>query len=151
MKLLGVLCVCFGNACRSPMLEALLRQALSQIGLNDVVVESAGVKDKESTPASDNAKQAMREMGLDLSGHTSRQVRDINLENYDLFYCMEQSQAEILISMGVPSCKIKVVNSDQGGVPNPHPHGMDVYSACATTLARAATLIANEIKENLQK
>ena len=64
-----VLVVCTGNTCRSPMAEGWLKQKLSGKGWR---VESAGVAAWGGEPASPEAVEAMRWVGIDISGHRSQ-------------------------------------------------------------------------------
>lgn len=67
---LRLLFVCTGNTCRSPLAEALAREAARR---REVAVEcrSAGTAAVEGGAASRGARLAAREAGLDLSGHVS--------------------------------------------------------------------------------
>ena len=67
-----VVLVCTGNTCRSPLAEALLRQALAARGVTGVEVSSAGTGAWEGAPASEGAYLVALEHGLDLSGHRAR-------------------------------------------------------------------------------
>ena len=137
-----ILIVCYGNACRSPMFAALLQKEFALRGIH-AVVESAGVKDKEPTPASEPAQTVMREMGLDISGHQSRNVREVDLGRYDYIYCMEETQMAVLRDLGVPEGKLRLLNVDAGGVPNPWEKGLDAYRHCANLLSRIARDMAS--------
>jgi protein-tyrosine-phosphatase len=64
-----VLVVCTGNTCRSPMAEGWLNAKLAGKGW---LAESAGVAAWGGSPASPEAVEAMREIGVDISGHSSR-------------------------------------------------------------------------------
>lgn len=63
------LVVCTGNTCRSPMAAGWLQAKLAGKGWG---VVSAGVAAGGGSPASPEAVVAMREMGVDISGHRSQ-------------------------------------------------------------------------------
>lgn len=62
-----VLFICYRNAVRSQVAEALLRR----IGKNDFQVSSAGIQPEPLDPL---AIQMMAEMGIDISGHMSLSI-----------------------------------------------------------------------------
>jgi len=65
-----VLILCTGNSCRSHMAEGVLRAVAGDV----VDVQSAG--SKPAGYVHPNAIEVMREIGLDLSGHTSKHMRE---------------------------------------------------------------------------
>jgi protein-tyrosine-phosphatase len=71
-----VVFVCYGNICRSPMAEALLRRAIDERPeLRDVEVVSAGVAAIDGNRATPLACAAMHDaFGLDLTAHRARQL-----------------------------------------------------------------------------
>lgn len=71
-----VLILCTGNSARSQMAEGLLRH----IGEGEFEVESAGTKPSIVRP---EAIQAMREIGIDISGHRSKSVDDFAGQKFD--------------------------------------------------------------------
>jgi protein-tyrosine phosphatase len=77
-----VLVVCTGNTCRSPMTEALLRAKLDALAV-DARVHSAGTLPWIGA-ASNGARAAMREYGLDLDAHRSRALSGELLDDADL-------------------------------------------------------------------
>ncbi len=81
-----ILFLCVGNSARSQMAEGLARTILGP----DVEVMSAG-----SVPTSVNplAIEALREIGIDISGHTSKSVDTIDAGGVDLVIvlCAEES------------------------------------------------------------
>jgi arsenate reductase len=68
-----LLILCTHNSARSQMAEALAREAARQAGIS-LDVHSAGT---EATRVKDEARTVMDEIGLDLSGHTSKTLYDV--------------------------------------------------------------------------
>ena len=83
----NILVVCVGNICRSPMAEALLRQALKD--MSQVSVSSAGLGALVNHHAAEHAKALMSERGLDISGHRARQLTPDLIHESDLVLVME--------------------------------------------------------------
>lgn len=73
----GVLFLCTGNSCRSQMAEGWARSLLA----DRVRAYSAGTKPHGLNPL---AVRAMREVGVDISGHTSKTAEDLRDERIDL-------------------------------------------------------------------
>jgi len=67
----GLLFLCVANSARSQMAEGLARAMYG----DDVRVQSAGSNPSRVNP---HAIAAMREDGIDISGHTSKSVQDID-------------------------------------------------------------------------
>lgn len=81
-----VLVICTANRCRSPMAAALLERHAEQTGA-PLEVTSAGFG-PPGYPAEPETVAAMAEIGIDLSGHRSRQLDQTTLENADLAITM---------------------------------------------------------------
>lgn len=71
-----VLILCTGNSARSQMAEGLLRHDAGE----RFDVESAGTKPGTVRP---EAIAAMKELGIDISGHRSKHVNEFELQNFD--------------------------------------------------------------------
>lgn len=66
--------VCSGNICRSPMAEVVLRDALADAGLGEVLVDSAGIGDWHVGDRADSrALATLRAHGYDGSAHRAQQ------------------------------------------------------------------------------
>jgi arsenate reductase len=71
-----VLILCTGNSARSQMAEGLLRHD----GGDRFEVESAGVNPSKVRP---EAVEAMREVGIDISGHRSKSANEFIRQDFD--------------------------------------------------------------------
>lgn len=71
-----VLILCTGNSARSQMAEGLLRE----LGGGRFGVESAGTRPTQVRP---EAVEAMREVGVDISGHRSKSVDEFAGREFD--------------------------------------------------------------------
>jgi protein-tyrosine phosphatase len=91
-----ILILCVGNICRSPMAEAVMRQAFLDRG-RDVEVRSAGIGALVGHPAHDNVQLLMGRRGIDVSGHRAIQVNRDILRWADLVLVMEDEHRSALL------------------------------------------------------
>lgn len=91
-----VLVLCSGNICRSPMAAEYLRDRLAREGLAHVVVTSAGTLGIEGAPASAEAVETLREVGLDLTVHRSKGLSAADLRSSDWVLAMSQDHLDHL-------------------------------------------------------
>lgn len=91
-----IIIVCTANICRSPVVEAVLRDRLAAKGLEGWRVRSAGTWATNGQAASRYSREILAEQGLDISGHTSQVITREILEGADLVLCLETGHAEAL-------------------------------------------------------
>ena len=94
MAVLKVLVVCMGNICRSPMGEAMVRQALVEAGYTEpehFVLDSAGTHYYHTGCLPDERSQATAlRHGLDLNNQRARQVSAADFETFDYVLAMDK-------------------------------------------------------------
>ena len=93
-----ILVVCTGNICRSPMAEVLLRAHLQANGI-DARVHSVGTTAWGGT-ATAHAIEVMRDHGLDLSAHASRQLEAVHIADADLVIAMTRNHLGRVCAVG---------------------------------------------------
>lgn len=91
-----IIAVCTANICRSPVVEAVLRDRLAAEGFTDWRVISAGTWAQNGQSASRHSRDILAERGLDISGHTSQVINEALLQGADLILCLETGHAEAL-------------------------------------------------------
>jgi protein-tyrosine phosphatase len=97
---IGVLFVCTGNQCRSPIAAALLRARLDERG-SPLTVESSGFM-SEGVPPPREALETMWAVGVDLSGHRSRPLSPTTIGAADLIVGMTRQHVVELTVMAPP-------------------------------------------------
>lgn len=147
-----MLLVCSGNTCRSPMAEVLARKVLAEdkgMGIDQlenagIRVLSAGTSAASGMPATDEAVQVMKQLGLDLSTHRSRSLSAEMIRDADVVYCMTESHRQGVLSL-VPDARHKVEMLDPAGdIADPYGSDVTTYARCAEVIRRR---LAQRLKE----
>jgi low molecular weight protein-tyrosine phosphatase len=114
-----ILVVCYGNICRSPMAEALLRRQLRAHGLERrYVVRSAGVGALPGAPAARGAQDTARDRGLDLAMHRARRLTADMAHEADVLIALDEVvEEEIGIQVGEVAVELWPVDDPYGGPP----------------------------------
>ena len=142
-----VLCVCLGNTCRSPMMQVLLQKELG----NKFQVESAGIREEAAGyPANKHSILCMNERNIDLTGHVSRWVGNLDLTQYQYIVCVGASEAEQVKQFlaDQKNTVVLIANESNGGVPNPYQKGLGAYRKCIALLDEVIPQIAEHIRTN---
>ena len=141
-----IVCVCTGNICRSPMIEYLLRDALAKENI-PCDISGAGTGTADGVPASAHAITVMKELGIDISNHRSRQLTQDIADSADLFVAATVEHGVVLaFQYGVDPEKILVPGA---GVPDPFGRDVATYKACLEQITEALPQLVADIKENL--
>lgn len=140
-----VLCVCLGNISRSPMMQAVLQQQLGDA----FQVESAGAGEGlAGRPANHRSVACLRERGIDLSGHVSRWIGDLDLGQFRWIVCVSEDEADkVRSALGAAPATVLVANAHKGGIPDPYELGLEGYRECLALLDQVMPDVARHIRD----
>jgi protein-tyrosine-phosphatase len=135
LLIMRILFVCTGNTCRSPLAEALLKEALAGRGIDSVTVSSAGTGAWDGAPASEGSYLVALEQGLDLSEHRARMLTRELVREADLILVMSGHHLARVEELGGGE-KVHLLTSyagrDSGSNEVNDPFGSDLASYRAT-------------------
>lgn len=125
-----ILFVCYGNTHRSPMAASLLQARVR----DRARVVSAGTH--AGSAVSKAAVDAMRDIGIDISGHRPRQLTKDICAAADIIICMDQEVAEEVYQvLGTSDPPV-----EYWGIPDPYNPAVDIVHVRDTIRSRVAEL-----------
>jgi RpiB/LacA/LacB family sugar-phosphate isomerase len=99
----NILFVCTGNICRSPMAEGLFRRAVQ--GRGDFRILSAGLGAMDGQAPTQHSVQAMRELGIDISGQRSRMLTADLVRQADFIFGMTHGHVDTIALLYPPAAE----------------------------------------------
>jgi len=94
----GVLFVCTGNMCRSPLAEAQFKAMMKEYGLIGWEVASAGTWIPNHLKGDERMVAWAKDQGLDLAGHMTQRISGKLLSEYDLIVVMTNGHKEAILN-----------------------------------------------------
>ena len=95
--MIKILFVCYGNICRSPMAEFILKDMVQKRGIADqFYIASAATSTEEiwngiGNPVYPPAREELAKHGISCVGKRAVQVTKADYENYDYLICMDSN------------------------------------------------------------
>lgn len=153
----GVLFVCLGNICRSPLAEGVFRQVAREEGLEDrFQIDSAGTSSYHVGASPDSRTvEVARRRGVRLE-HEARQVLREDLERFDYVLVMDGSNLAKVERLGrdLPgSAEVHLLRSfdpearGEQDVPDPYFGGAAGFEAVHDMVERACRGLLQHIRE----
>ena len=150
---MNVLFVCTGNTCRSSMAEGILKFLLKENNIENINVSSAGLSAFEGQRANEKAIDVLKNKGIDIKNHRSRQLTEEIIKTSDLILTMTDSHKKLITNIlpeylhkiyTLKEYALKVNNEsrDNANLDIDDPYGMDMKTYEETS---------NEITEQLVK
>lgn len=106
--LIGVLFVCLGNICRSPMAEAVFRHHVAEAGLSGhFVIDSAGLGGwHQGEPPHHGTREVLGKRGIEHASIRARQILQDDFRQFAYIICMDEENLASLRKMAPAGKKV---------------------------------------------
>lgn len=136
-----IIFLCAGNTCRSPMAEVTFRKYAKERNL-PADVKSAGLLAFVGDEATENAKKAVEEMGLNLSDHRAKKLSVYDVEECDFIVPVTR---ELLGGLtGIDKSKIILPEKD---ISDPYGKDEKAYRECLAEISAFTEKLADRLSE----
>ena len=129
------------------MAEAIFKKISEERNIN-ADIQSAGISAFTGTPASSNAVEALKEIGIDLTSFRSTALTALQpiIGEFDLFVPMTEYHALTLLSLGVEKKKIYLFKN---AVYDPYGGSLDIYRKTRDRLIKELETLAEFVEEKI--
>ena len=149
-----ILFVCTGNTCRSPMAEAVATKLIKDKNFNETEVSSAGVTVNIDSDMEQNAKDALKAIGIENFEHKPRQFQNKMLSGFSLILTMTKEQKDIIGDFENVLTVEEFTGCEE--IPDPYGQPLESYIQTLNQIVKVVDVmfqkitghIAGEIKEN---
>lgn len=107
---IGILFLCHGNICRSPMAEFVMKRLVREAGLQDeYVIESAATTYEEiGNPVYPPAVRELKKHGISCEGKTARRMVKEDYDRFDYLIGMDKENLDDMTSFFAPDPERKI-------------------------------------------
>jgi len=155
---IGVLFVCLGNICRSPLAEGAFRRVLAERHLADrFVVASAGISDFHfGEPPDPRAIAVAAARGIDISAQRSRPIRPGDFLAFDWILAMDAANLTALDgaapdhALAHVGLLLDVAEGRPEAVPDPYYDDRAAFERVLDTVSAAAEKLADRLVAEAQ-
>ena len=148
---IGVLFICMGNICRSPVAEGVFLSKTQRRGVaGRFLVESAGTGGWHAGDRADpRSCEIARQHGVSLEG-TARQVIRGDFDRFDHLICMDNDNRDNLFDAGAPPKKVRLLlefdrDLEVREVPDPYYGGPDGFQEMYTLIERGCEALLEDL------
>lgn len=96
--MVNILFVCTGDTCRSTMASAIVKHKIKQRNIKNIKCSSAGLFVNKALNINENAKNALKIMGVGVPSHISTQLTEELINKYGYVLTMTDSQKYTIIN-----------------------------------------------------
>ena len=151
----GVLFVCLGNICRSPLAHGVFEYLVEEAGLDDrVFVDSCGTSSyHQGEPPDPGSVRVARKHGLDISHQRSRPLHDSDFQRFAWIVVMDGSNQRNTERVARGRRTVHQLRDfdpqGPGAVPDPWGGGASGFDTVYEMVERSCDVLLQRVREEL--
>jgi len=153
----GILFVCLGNICRSPLAEGIFRQLVADKGLEEsFLIDSCGTGAWHiGEPPHKESSRIAKKYSISLDGQCARQLDDRDYSNFNLMVAMDCSNRDDLLGHPLADRSeiicLREHDPEKGdlNVPDPYFGGADGFETVYQMIHRCCVNLLDSLEPRL--
>jgi protein-tyrosine phosphatase len=153
---LGVLFVCYGNSCRSPLAHGIFRAKLAEAGLlGRVVVDSAGTYAGDpGAPPDPRARTVARKHGITIGDLRSRRFEPSDFDRFERILVLDRRNREAVLAQARDDderARVRLLRDAEGEVVDPVFGTLDDFERAYAEIDEACDLLLDDVRAALAR